>query len=270
MTHFTVAVFTTDDGLSVDDLLAPYDEEITVAPYVSHTKAELIQQERNRIQKVFNGSYANWRKNPGKYEAEYEYPGHINYPKTTSGHINYLKTIPDRMQWTDEQIYQVAAENYEGCLNADGDVLSTYNPNSKWDWYEIGGRWKDILILKDNTQCDEALVSEIDFEAMRKRDVDKLTPYKEAMKERWSFTNEEYMRKLFRDEAEYIRLDTTFRTWAVVTPNGEWHTHGDADMFGTTCAAAKGEREWIMSYHERFIKPAIEKDWWMSFVECYI
>ena len=35
-----------------------------------------------------------------------------------------------------------------------GTVLSTYNPASKWDWYEIGGRWEgelpdNIFQLKD-------------------------------------------------------------------------------------------------------------------------
>ena len=260
MTHFTVAVFTTDDGLSVDDLLAPYDEEITVAPYVSNTKAGLIQHERELIQRAFDGAYAKWRKNPAKYEAECRNPEHIDY----------LKTIPDRMQWTDEQVYQEAAKVYKDSLNADGDVISTYNPNSKWDWYEIGGRWKDMLILKDKSQCDEALVSEIDFEAIRKRDAAKLKPYKEEMKEHWSFTNEEYMRKLFRSEAEYIQLGTTFRTWAVVTPDGKWHSPGDMYIFVMTDATPEGEREWILSYHERFIKPAIEKGWRMTIVDCHI
>lgn len=29
-----------------------------------------------------------------------------------------------------------------------GNELSTYNPNSRWDWYEIGGRWHNILLTK--------------------------------------------------------------------------------------------------------------------------
>ena len=33
-----------------------------------------------------------------------------------------------------------------------GNELSTYNPNSKWDWYEIGGRWRDILLVKENVE----------------------------------------------------------------------------------------------------------------------
>lgn len=38
MSHYVVAVFTTENGKDVDELLAPYDEEVTLAPYISSTK----------------------------------------------------------------------------------------------------------------------------------------------------------------------------------------------------------------------------------------
>ena len=32
-----------------------------------------------------------------------------------------------------------------------GNHLTTYNPKSKWDWYDIGGRWRNLLLTqKDN------------------------------------------------------------------------------------------------------------------------
>lgn len=55
------------------------------------------------------------------------------------------------------------------------------NPNAKWDWYTVGGRWKDFFRLKKkrNTKglvsrngtvqyADQALKKDIDFEGMRK------------------------------------------------------------------------------------------------------
>ena len=36
-----------------------------------------------------------------------------------------------------------------GC-GATGKTISTYNPNSKWDWYVIGGRWNNSLPNKRN------------------------------------------------------------------------------------------------------------------------
>ena len=43
MSHFNVAVFTTDDSLGIDELLAPYDEDIVRAPYIEYTKQEAIE-----------------------------------------------------------------------------------------------------------------------------------------------------------------------------------------------------------------------------------
>lgn len=45
-----------------------------------------------------------------------------------------------------------------------------YNPNSKWDWYVIGGRWKGYLFNKQGEKTNVAMKGNIDFEA-RKRSV---------------------------------------------------------------------------------------------------
>lgn len=39
-----------------------------------------------------------------------------------------------------------------GVLNEDGEIgyMSTYNPDSKWDWYSVGGRWSDVI---DGDHC---------------------------------------------------------------------------------------------------------------------
>ena len=50
---------------------------------------------------------------------------------------------------TDKVIEEVLVPYWEGLevdayIDEDGEE-TTYNPDSKWDWYEIGGRWRDIL-----------------------------------------------------------------------------------------------------------------------------
>lgn len=67
-------------------------------------------------------------------------------------------------------------------------TMSTYNPESKWDYWRIGGRWKDYFIAKAyepglifgdrswdspkpthirERRCDGARIERLDFEAMR-------------------------------------------------------------------------------------------------------
>ena len=62
--------------------------------------------------------------------------------------------------------------------------VSTYNPKSKWDWYQLGGRWNGFLKLKEGTEgaqgelswgsketkpghCDETIKKNIDVDGMR-------------------------------------------------------------------------------------------------------
>lgn len=55
-------------------------------------------------------------------------------------------------------------------LNAAGDVLKVIdrtNPNAKWDWYEVGGRYKNKLLLKNGTHASAARLDDIDFVGMR-------------------------------------------------------------------------------------------------------
>ena len=53
---------------------------------------------------------------------------------------------------------------YDDMVDEDGNLLSNYNPDSKWDWYAIGGRWNNILITKDGNGTNEDYVSEIDWD----------------------------------------------------------------------------------------------------------
>ena len=44
------------------------------------------------------------------------------------------------------------------------EEYSTYNPDSKWDWYSVGGRWSNAIKTKSGELVDECLLSEIDLE----------------------------------------------------------------------------------------------------------
>ena len=49
------------------------------------------------------------------------------------------------------------------------NLLSTYNPNSKYDWYDIGGRFSKQLKLKDGACVDQAYAKDVDFQMDRKK-----------------------------------------------------------------------------------------------------
>lgn len=57
-------------------------------------------------------------------------------------------------------------------MDDDENLLSTYNPESKWDWYSEGGRWGAWLILKEKDENGVPLTaifatkSEVDWDRM--------------------------------------------------------------------------------------------------------
>ena len=160
MSHYSVLVLT-DENTCVEELLAPFDESIKVAPYVKYTKEELIEKEKKEIKEYKNGRYAEFLKDPDGYKERNKHnPGHLNY-------IEY--EFRKKLYWTNARIYKEAIRYYDPeDITEDGSVLSTYNPNSKWDWYVEGGRFSGLLKLKtpdeyDSVCADSAYAEEVDF-----------------------------------------------------------------------------------------------------------
>jgi hypothetical protein len=260
MSHYDVAVFTTDKDQSIDTLLAPYDENTTVEPYVQHTKAELIRKTREFVQALFDTEYKKWKRYPKLFELK-----RFGYP----AYICSLKLSPTFMKMSDDELYQERVRGMEHRLNENGDLLTTYNPDSKWDWYRVGGGWNKTLIRKGTGErCNTAFVRDIDFEAMKREAVARLQPHEKAIV--GSYTKDPSLRERFPTEEEYLTYTALYGTFAVVTPDGKWHAPGTMGWWGISSASSEDERDWYLGYYERFIKPALEKNWYLTIVDCHI
>ena len=126
MSHFCVYVFH-DKNTTVDELLAPYDENIELAPYVLYTKEQAIAKVRSDIDDFRNGIYKEYLEDPVKYKEKWG---------NNERHIEYIENeFPKKLNWTDEECYEDIAKWYResGLVSEDGSILSTYNPKSKWD-----------------------------------------------------------------------------------------------------------------------------------------
>lgn len=74
---------------------------------------------------------------------------------------------------------QVASEadlsekhKYGYAIIRDGKLIKAVdrtNPNKKWDWYRLGGRWRGMLLCKNGQEVDQAEVRDVDFRGMRDR-----------------------------------------------------------------------------------------------------
>lgn len=62
------------------------------------------------------------------------------------------------MEWVKEYTGWIIFEGYYGYW---------HNPNAKWDWYSIGGRWNGYLLLKNGKRANYAMKKDINFKQMK-------------------------------------------------------------------------------------------------------
>lgn len=144
MSHFCVLVI----GENPESQVEKYDENLELPMHIVATKEDLIKKQRKSIDDYKNGLYAEFLKDPEAYKAGCKNEKHIEYLE---------KTFPKMLEWTDEQCYQEEIKDYlehieDGdtwCeVHSDGSLWKTSNEEAKWDWYQMGGRWRGRLKLK--------------------------------------------------------------------------------------------------------------------------
>ena len=297
MSHFSVAVITKgcptlDD---IEEILKPYDENRDVLHYIS--REELIKQVRDDIDSYAKTSYADYLKDKEKYVETY---------KDNPNHIKYItKIFPEKLKWTDEQCYQSAISSYEAeDIMPDGSIKSTYNPDSKWDWWEIGGRWAGLLYVKDTSDgyignqswvfgksnsysCEHEGLQKVDCAKIK----DLVFPDSEQKAQEaarfWELYIEgqpaiteadkklvesiwyrpEYYRDHYQTKENYVRCSATFTTYAAVTKDGKWHQQGQMGWFGMS--SGDDEVAWSDGYQKLIFDDADEDDY-ITIVDCHI
>lgn len=156
MSHFCVYVFTKEDGMDIEEIMAPYSEGLPCAPHVEYTKEQAVAQIREEIKQYENTVYARYLADPEGYAEESQNEAHVNYVKNE---------FPKKLAYTDEECYEEMKERFdEDMIDEEGNLYTSYNPYSKWDWYTEGGRWKNVLCGKNGLCVNSAPVGAIDFE----------------------------------------------------------------------------------------------------------
>ena len=149
-----------------------------------------------------------------------------------------------------------------------GNALSSENPNGHWKTAKIGKNFSLPLKLKDGSETYSARVRDIDWESMneprelyeaawemvmegRKPTNEREEMVYNSMKDKQGYFSN------FHDKEDYVNYSTSYWNYAVVN-NDEW-----VDMTN------KDEKEWINTFHEKFIKPLKDDDL-ITIYECSV
>lgn len=151
MSHFVGLCFGDDWANQLDY----YYEGREVEDYIKYTKQEAITKAKE------------------SHERNYEYAvKEVERDKIAPDMLKQLNEIIDKGMCISDEVAWEMVKDWGYKIDEEGNLLSTYNPDSKWDWYSIGGRWNGFLVLKerdeegDIIETNEALVGEVDWDYM--------------------------------------------------------------------------------------------------------
>ena len=181
------------------------------------------------------------------------------------------------------------------------------NPNAKWDWYSVGGRWMGSLLIKDDKDgcigkpgvfnndlpntpegynfVDVCRVSDVCWDKMQEIKKYELlvdeetdgdlwdivtgkTKLSETKRSDYTLYKPEYFIEKYGNKENYIKSITSFSTYAVITPDGIWHSPGEMGWFGCSSESNEESNKFKNDYYENFIKPYQDK--FIIIVDCHI
>ncbi|MDD4352721.1 MAG: hypothetical protein PHU71_07160 [Candidatus Gracilibacteria bacterium] len=170
--------------------------------------------------------------------------------------------------------YQSADEwlkDWDGYYKVPGGYGCYDNPNAKWDWYSIGGRWDGLLITKNGDNVDSAKKGDIDFDAMmersRKSSADSWNELQDHVKKYPSSERTEYwLHGAKEDDTEesFIERKSKFCTYAMIK-DGKWYANGDMGWFGFS----SNEKDNWQDIFDKILD-SIRDDEVVTVVDCHI
>ena len=324
MSHFNVAVITkgipTEE--KIEKLLAPYQEND--GENVPQEYLEFVSESEQYKDEYENGTKTRIKLKDGTLCE----PWTIDlYEEVTRDVFNTIpaqdRTMRDSRYYARKDIAAIGAEKveipnkelyptYENYLEESiglryDEKVQDYgywrNPNAKWDWWVIGGRWGGSLTVKaDCKDCEtveeiQNAVININGEKYKKVDIARIKDlefpqkeklYKEALrfwemkvegkepktaKEKedlkFCFYNNNYFINRYGDKETYAECESTFHTYAVVTKDGKWHAEGEMGWFGMDTTEKETKVGYIKNYKNIVIDSA-EDDDYITIVDCHI
>ena len=266
MTHYTVMVI----GEDIEDILAPYDENMSVDKYIDRTKEGIHKEFLDFKEKLL----AKIKENPEIELSDFE--------RLTKK----LKT--ENRKWVKEWCGQD--------LDDEGNTLSTYNPDSKWDWYEIGGRWSGTFILKPgesgelgtkswtnkdleipDSRADRATKGQIDWVAMNAIAIEEankdwddiMNPDPDKCRYRPEYV--EKLRKIhlemYGTKEEYVKRRGIWTPYAYVDEDS-WNAPGEMGWWGMSSDETKDRDRYDHEFAEYIAK--LPDDTLLTMVDCHI
>lgn len=203
MSHYAVVVLTEEgDEGEVFDLLAPYDENIEADPY--ETACYCMNANAFHARNEASAEHGiDWQKFRDEYWADQSIE---HTPEEWEKRTKWALDWEKQYELEHPEIYHASPD----CPDCNGTGLrtTTYNLDSKWDWYEVGGRWDGELFGEPRPSEDGGF----NFEPGHDEIQHNSRPTYELL--------------------DHDGQGNPFYPFAIVTPDGQWHEKGKMGWWG--------------------------------------
>ena len=240
MSHFCGLVIMTPEyaeNNTFEDSLEKYNENIEYEPYVS---GEVSDYEKVRFLEYYNKdkvdedaiknefadthadvegfqSFEDFKDKWGTDDRK-RYVHTLAYDHKDEYCKFFIEKFPELFADFDNQ-YEEHGEDWNGSCwkkndNGVWEEWSTYNPDAKWDWHSLGGRWGKSIKTKSGEFVDECFLDEIDWSPFKPED------YEEEAKKDWS--GKEY--HPLKDSVQYHYTENDVPFCLII--DGVWYERG--------------------------------------------
>lgn len=263
MSHFCGLVIMTPEyaeNNGFEDSLEKYNENMEYEPYVS---GEVSDYEKVRFLECYNNDKVNEDaiknefvdthagvdgfqsfedfKNKCGIDDRKRYVHTLAYDHKDEYCKFFIEKFQELFADFDNQ-YEEHGEDWNGSRwkkNDDGvwEEWSTYNPDSKYDWYSLGGRWGKSIKTKSGEFVDECFLDEIDWSPFKPED------YEEEAKKDWR--GNEYHK--LKDSVQYHYTENDVPFCLII--DGVWYERGKMGWWA--CVSDEKEKG---DWNEEFMK----------------
>lgn len=204
MSHFTVLVVDTKNEKSVDEWMEPFYEGLEEDRLLDWSVQDVL-----------------------KYFKEHN----VDFPHD---HVDESNLV-EYLERAEELEFDTSEHDNEGNLYYLG------NNNAKLDWYQIGGRWSNVLKKLDGTRCDECEVKDLDL-SLDTELYNKAKRFWEVVVDKQPLTDverpsdfftmykPEYYTEMYGDRDNFAKSYASFNTFAMLL-DGEWYEQGKMGWF---------------------------------------
>lgn len=278
MSHFTVAVFR-EKGQDLDSLLGPFNENLDVEfVNVEARCKEEYENEEIELVKTPDGKYL------FSFDELFRVHGTIGTGRDThkvpEGQGYEVVTVNFNVKYPTLKDFM---EDYHGYkYNEEHSAYGYYtNPNAKWDWWSIGGRWEGLIETKAGKKVNSAFMCDINLEGDKKVYIEAIRTWEllvEGVEPETDLDKEilddfhykkEYYLERYGDKENYALECSTPTTYAILLPDGTWIEPGEMGWFGCSSATNEGYAAYREKRKEVYSR-ALENNWNMTIVDCHI